>query len=370
MRDDIKMPKENFKSDNVVAFIKEKINTGVFPIYSRLPSENELCKMLGVSRVTIRKALSILKNEQLLESRQGSGYYVCSNQDNHLVLVILSTANTTFRFNEMYQGIQDYFSTTDFKPLLILSDDNSEKESNLIKEYYQNNFKNMIISPCSSVDNLSLYHSLLKSNSNLVFIDTKPDLLNCNYVTSCNFTGGYTATKHLIDMGHRRIVFCANKNIPNSNTVSERFNGYKFALEENGIEFDSKLVFENNFDSIKDFASNCVANCLDATGFFCCSDAFALAISNLISQQKKKIAVIGFDNLSFSKTSIPSISTIDQNFYEIGRSAAEILYQKIIHPNKCYFEARYIPVKFIERNSTLQFAPLVDSELSSKQPLI
>jgi len=56
--------------------LEEGIRTGKYPINSKLPSENALCKMFNVSRITIRKALNILENKGMVYSIHGKGTFV------------------------------------------------------------------------------------------------------------------------------------------------------------------------------------------------------------------------------------------------------------------------------------------------------
>ncbi|MEK4424059.1 FadR/GntR family transcriptional regulator [Solibacillus sp. FSL K6-1523] len=63
-------------SDQVIDEIKSKIQSGEFPIDSKLPSENELAKMFNVSRVPIREALSALSSHGIIESIHGGGSWV------------------------------------------------------------------------------------------------------------------------------------------------------------------------------------------------------------------------------------------------------------------------------------------------------
>lgn len=346
------MSKPSNKCNGVINTLKEKIAAGIFPVFSKIPSETQLCNMFDVSRVTIRKALESLKFEGLIESRQGSGYFVSANNIKNLIPVIMSSSSDAFRMSEIYQGIQDFFSNTKFNPLMLLSENNPNKERDLISEYYNNGFSNMLIIPYSSATNVGFYQSFMNSNVNFVFIDTKPDKLDCNYVASCNFTGGYLATKHLIDLGHRRICYCANDEIENANTLIQRLAGYKLALTDHGIKIDPNLIFSKKVISIKEHANECILRSPDATAYFCTSDAVALAISNLTSKKSRKVAIIGFDNLSFAETSTPSISSVDQNFYEIGRCSAELLYNHIIKHGKS-FDNKFIPIKVIPRSTTL-----------------
>lgn len=58
--------------------LRTDIQSGVYPVHSRFPSELSLCDAYGVSRVTVRKALSVLTQEGLLERHQGVGTFVCT----------------------------------------------------------------------------------------------------------------------------------------------------------------------------------------------------------------------------------------------------------------------------------------------------
>lgn len=61
-------------------WLRQKIEEGVFEIDDKLPSENELCKKFDVSRVTVRKALQTLENENLIYRSQGLGSFVCDDR--------------------------------------------------------------------------------------------------------------------------------------------------------------------------------------------------------------------------------------------------------------------------------------------------
>lgn len=61
-------------------WLRQQIEEGVFETDEKLPSENELCQKFDVSRVTVRKALQTLENEQLIYRSQGLGSFVCDDR--------------------------------------------------------------------------------------------------------------------------------------------------------------------------------------------------------------------------------------------------------------------------------------------------
>lgn len=74
------MPFEKVRPRKVSAIAAEQIvaaiNRGDYPVGSKLPSEFELAEQMGVSRPSIREALSALEAMSIIESRPGSGNYV------------------------------------------------------------------------------------------------------------------------------------------------------------------------------------------------------------------------------------------------------------------------------------------------------
>ncbi len=67
-------------ADQVTASLIEQVRSGSYPVNARLPTEPQLAEQFGVSRTVIREAISRLKFEGLVESRQGSGTVVLSPQ--------------------------------------------------------------------------------------------------------------------------------------------------------------------------------------------------------------------------------------------------------------------------------------------------
>lgn len=346
------MSKPSRQYDIVVSYIKEGISNNLFPLTSKLPSENALAEKLGVSRVTVRKALTTLKQEGYIESVQGSGSFVKLSQNERFIPVIVSNADSSSRFLDIYNGIQTFFTAHNFNPMLSITDDDYKNELERVKETYAKGFRRMIILPCESSENINFYHSLIKEGCDIVFVDVKPSFLDCDCVTSCNFRGGYLATKHLLEQGHRRIAITFTKKPEYANTLTDRFNGYKAALKEYDVPFDPKLVFyKERHETTYDLAKFYITQNMDATAVFCTADCLALPFTNMLSKIDKSIAVVGFDNTPATEINTPSITTVNQDFYRLGYNAASMLYQRMINPGMPITQ-QYLPVTLITREST------------------
>lgn len=62
----------------LMARIRDDVSSGVYPAESQIPSEQEMCAHYGVSRVTVRRAISELTDEGILRKQQGKGTFVCT----------------------------------------------------------------------------------------------------------------------------------------------------------------------------------------------------------------------------------------------------------------------------------------------------
>lgn len=90
-------------SEQVLLQLKTLIKDKVFPPHSKLPSENELAKMFGVSRVPVREALRVLEAGGLIESKQGGGSFV---KDVQLVSMLEPVTFEVVEVKEVYELLE------------------------------------------------------------------------------------------------------------------------------------------------------------------------------------------------------------------------------------------------------------------------
>lgn len=327
--------------------LKKEILNGTYPFQSRLPSEEILAQTLNISRTTLRKVLKTLNEQGIIESRHGSGSFVCNKDINRYIPIIVPKNSQNYRMMEIFDGTHNYFNNIGFSSLLSLTDDDPEKEISLINKLITEGHKNFIIYPTSSDNNTSFYQMLLRKGCNCVFIDTLPNKITCDYVTSCNFLGGYEATKRLIDLGYENIAFCSIPNPKHINTIKDRYEGYVSALEQHKIKFSNDRVFILDDMDYDEFGNYIIDN-LSSPAIFASTDELAVILINKFAKSDKHPAIIGFDNTILSESY--NLSSINQNLYEIGRTAAKLLHKRIIDPLKSY-EHIYIPISLKERSS-------------------
>lgn len=327
--------------------LKKEITSGKYSYNPKLPSESELAAFLKVSGSTVRKVLEQLRKEGLIETRNGSGSFVSEKNLNRIIPVVICNTDPMLRSNKLLQGIKDYLGEMGLISLPTLNKAYPASEREIINDLIKNGHNNMIIFPLSSKSNVFFYQELMRKGINLAFADTLPDSLACDYASCCNFLGGYIATKKLMDLGHKDIAFCCYGKPGNINTLRERFKGYLSAHEQNGLKIDKKnIVF--GLDISSDEKTDEFVKSTTATAIFAATDALAFSLFNKFNNSEHKPAIIGFDNSEIAERF--SLATINQHQYEIGRAVAELLYKRMLNPNKKY-EHIYLPVSIIERES-------------------
>ncbi|MDF2908760.1 MAG: transcriptional regulator, LacI family [Herbinix sp.] len=198
------------------------------------------------------------------------------------------------------------------------------------------------------------YYTLKDLNIPIVLIDSYvPHTAMCN-VGLEDYMGGYSATKYLIDRGHRNVAF-ASPPIKIKGVVSERFRGYKDALSETSIPFHEELVFEQELDTETTInLGRHLATREDVTAVFATADILAAGIMAGIQQSGKRvpedISVIGFDDINLCRLTSPTLTTIHQDAPLKGKLAVNFLID-MLDKNPLKEREVILPINLVERES-------------------
>lgn len=175
-----------------------------------------------------------------------------------------------------------------------------------------------------------------------------------NIIDTDNFTGGYLATKHLLELGHREI---ATITMP-WDEYTERTNGYRAALEEAGILFDTDRVLRGQTDyaSCYQLVLHKAELFQTVTGLFVQMDIGAIAACNALSeagyQIPKDVSVIGLDGLDIGVLCSPALTSVRQPYEDLAQNAFNRLMQ-IIHPSQNFSGGKiFLRPELIVRQST------------------
>ncbi len=165
----------------------------------------------------------------------------------------------------------------------------------------------------------------------LVMIDDQEEPTSIPWVGIDNFASAYTATRHLLELGHRRIAHMLG---PQSYYCAvERYKGYCQALRDADIAVDPTLLLQGRFEpaSGRQCARELFSRHKDSwpTAIFVANDQMAYGVLAVAEEQgvrvPEDIAVVGFDDNNLSAHMRPALTTIRQPFAEMGHKAIETL---------------------------------------------
>jgi LacI family transcriptional regulator len=175
----------------------------------------------------------------------------------------------------------------------------------------------------------------------------------CIIVNADNYSGAYKATNYLIGLGHSKIAHIAG--ISENLSAIERLDAYKQALTDSGIPIKSNLIVNGNFTISGGY--NATKKMLQKeipTAIFCGNDNMAIGAIQAIQAANLKvpedISIVGFDDIEVARYINPSLTTVRMTLLEMASIATNTLISSI--ENNSNFSANYtLPIDLIERDS-------------------
>ena len=240
---------------------------------------------------------------------------------------------------ERLRGVQYTLAASEYD-LLIFSIDNPDQRN----AYFQD------LSRKSRVDGMLIVslppndeeaEHFTRSSIPTVLIDADHPRL-CRVVAD-DVEGGRIATRHLIELGHRKIAFLSHYlDSPFHPSMRNRYQGYREALDEAGIPFDPSYLLEGERDRIaaRTMARSLLTLQSPPTAVFAASDTHAIGVLDVAQetglQVPKELSVIGYDNIRDSAYN--DLTTVDQNLFDSGAKGAQMLLDllgnRVDHPRK------------------------------------
>lgn len=339
--------------------IESKITSGHFKPNDRVPSENEIANDYGVSIITSRKALDSLVSDGLIFRKKGKGSFVCEAPNlpihndtyNNLVTFILLSYN--FSDSSTMQFIKGAYTVlTELGKSMIVeySKDEPVREAEILEKCIRDKSAGILLFSTDPEKNLDKLRKLKQNKIPFVLIDRGISQFPVNIVSCYNLDGTYKMANYLIGNGHTKIMFISN----NQHILTEqlRFEGLMLALKENNMEFNPGLF-------VTDFSKNPLGflealDMYNPTAIMCVNDLTACRVTEILQKNDFNIpgdiSVTGFDDADIAKYNYPKLTTIRQDFFEIGKKAAELLTGIISGRCKCCSQI-YLPVELVVRDS-------------------
>jgi LacI family transcriptional regulator len=310
---------------------------------------HHIAARLNLSASTVSRALNdnsrISKNTRELVKKTAFEMNYKPNQlatslrkgRGNMIGVIIPRLDRHF-FSHAIAGMESVINPSDFNLIICQTNEDFESEKRSLQTLINNRVDGIIISIATGSKNSDHIEAAIKEGIPVVMFDRVANNLDVDRVLNDNFAGAREATEHLIQQGYRRIVhFSGPRNI---NVYRDRFEGYKTAMEDAGLEVTNEMICDDVLTRVK--GEECAAKLLNSgdipDAIFSASDFSALGALLFFKSHgisiPKQLGIAGFANEPFTELTEPGITSLEQFSGEIGKSAARLLIDRIEHGNK------------------------------------
>ena len=336
-----------FKYMEIVNWVKQQISAGSLMLNSKLPTEKEMIAQFGVSRQSVRRAVQQLEAEGVLQTVQGSGTYVINTPVSTSNKIALALTNYEGHiFPSKIRGITSVLEKEGYIGNLFVMDNMISKEYQILQTILEENYAGLLLDGTQSYlprTDEQLFSKVIRQIP-CIMVDSLYPGFNLPAVMIDDVAGGYLATRHLIEHGHKNIAYIGRVDYTQG---INRYKGYIRALREYSMPIDDKHVFfyiYNQKDMICDGSlGECLLDTLKrCTAVFCFNDEMARTIITFLHNHGLEVpddvSLVGYDNMPTPGYPL-RLTSINHPKERLGEKAAENLLQLMRDP---HFNANYL----------------------------
>jgi len=340
--------------------LRSKLGTEGFEIGSYLPGEHEIATQYKLSRGTIRRALGILETEKLLSRQPGRGTLILppvALEHGKRSKVAVVWTMVRWMGMEMFSALEDYLSAANCDILFSSSKHDHRQETEILAGLLESDVDAIVLYSTGHPDSHPIIQLLQDQGKPVILLDrfVQDQINTLSWVTSDNEQGSYQITRHLIELGHKRIgmgILTPEHHHERISTIIERERGYLKAINEAGLD---------NFFIIKEFGITDETSAAygqelidfivsyQPTALFFHNDVSAYRMYEVLIQHgirvPQDISIAGFDGLDlFDDLLSFDFTTVKQDFTKLGHEAGKLVLLLIRNPDLQPRQIR-LPVK-------------------------
>jgi DNA-binding LacI/PurR family transcriptional regulator len=277
-----------------------------------------------------------------------------TNKTNTLGIIVPDLV--THFFSACISGIQELAAHNGYNVMICQSNECLATEINNVHTLVASRVDGLLISLSRETNVYNHLQFLIAKNIPVVFFDRVCAEIEASTVIVDDHDGAFKATRHLIEMGYKRIAHLSG---PPSLLISKnRLQGYLDALQHYNISPDQDLILNStlsNEDIITQ--TNRLLNMPSPPdAIFAINDPTAIQVMLVLKERGIKIpdeiALIGFTNEPVSALIEPSLTTVAQPAFHMGQTAAGLLLEQIHHPDSFVPQCITLKTELIVRNSS------------------
>lgn len=329
------------------------------------PTILDVAKRAGVAPITVSRVInrSGYYSQETLERVESAvaelGYVpntlarsLRSKRTQTLALVITDITNPFF--TSIARGVEDTASDAGFTVIFCNTDESEVEERQYVQVLLQKKVDGILLVPArSSAQSIEFIH---KQNTPVVVLDRRIPEAKADVVRCDSEGGAYHLVQLLISLGHRRIAILSGPD--RVSTSLDRVSGCQRALDEAGIDAESRLVLSGEFtqNSGYNMAIEALAVTPPPTALFAANNFIAIGALRAIRDSGLRVpedlSLVGFDDLPPTLVTFPFLTVASQPAYEMGQKATELLLNRLNKNISGDYQEIVLPTELIVRQSS------------------
>ena len=280
-----------------------------------------------------------------------------------LVLGDLSNPYST----ELANAVRESLSARGYNLFICISEHSAKEDIAAFEALVDHNVDGIIVATRSNQEGDARLESIANSNLPIVVVGRDFQHGSVDHVSADNFAGGFEATQHLIDLGHKRIGFIGAAFEDRGNL--KRLQGYLKALETHEIPVDERLITgrKGSSSDVPGYSTEKIGyegmkRLLSLpnrpTAVFARNDFTAVGAMSAIKEAglsiPQDVAIVGFDDTPLALHTMPSLTTVRQPVRQQGQLASEMLLKRISSERVVERDEQILGCELIVRESTAQ----------------
>lgn len=304
----------------------------------------------GGGKVSEKKRIEILALAKELGYRPNPIAKSLLENKTHTIGLIIPEFTHHF-YSRMLAGIESVTSKAGYQLLICTSNENQTQEIKSTLTLLDARVDGILATISKMNDKFEHLQEVMDCGTPLVLVDRFSEEIDTPYVISDDFKGAFSAVDYLCQIGCKNILHI--KGPDNLSTTFTRFMGYKEALRKHEIEVNEHLILEGSDPDLLEKITSCLGK-FPVDGAFTYSDYLAFEIYKVASELKipipEQLSVIGYADEPISTYINPTLSTVNQQPFEMGAFGANYLLNKINNP-EIGLEIKNLEARLVIRES-------------------
>lgn len=258
-------------------------------------------------------------------------------------------------FSTVIGGIEDSAYESGYHVMFCQSSEQYAREVKAVETLLSTRVDGILVSVSKATENFDHFRKIQNDGIPLVFFDRVCDEIDTDRVIVDDEAGAYEAVSHLISIGCRNIIHLSGP--PNLLIGKNRENGYLRALRDHNIKTDRNNVIRcDSREETESVVPELLNRAVKPDGIFAVNDITAAATMKIVTDMHfripEDIAIVGFTGELISDITNPTLTSVAQHGYLIGKEAIRLLIDRIESKNYMPFQTKIIKTELIIKGST------------------